>query len=258
MAHGPDSTPQHDLEDVRKDLETRQAKEVAQVEEERQCLEAEEARQRDAAVRERDAAARERDAAARERTATASEAAQLERERQRLAEEAKVAEETESKCQEAKAAEEQSAEAPELTSAQKNARAIKELKAAVDKHRRASKHGEYLWRTLSLLFLHLIILSIASAFFVSKSDVLQTSSPPLAPGYRTDIIRGLIIIAIVSLPLLLEYLRNWRKHKFSRSRLDKISVDMTNPNVDLSTIRIRLNKILDDRSQSFVGSRTDE
>lgn len=134
------------------------------------------------------------------------------------------------------------------------ARAIKELKATVDKYRRAYQRGRRIWRALSLLFLHLILLFIAAAVFILRSVSLNTSTPPLSLEYRKDIILGLIIVGVVSFILLLEYLRNWRKHKLSLNRLEKLSVDMADPEVDLNNIRTRLNKILDDQSQSFLGS----
>ena len=242
--HGSPPTP----EEEQRAFEAQQAIEAArQAEEARERLAAA-ARQRDAAVREREAAAREREAAAREREvaarerkAAAAEAAQLKKERARLAEEAE-------------ATEEQAGDAQVLAEAQKEARAIKELKAVIDKHRRALRRGKYLWHTLFLLFLHLIILSIAAAFFMWTSEVLHASPPPLAEEYRKDIIRVLIITAIISLPLLFEYWRNWQNYKYGLSRLDKISVDMTEPYVDLFNIRTRLNKILDDQNKFFFDS----
>jgi hypothetical protein len=222
-----------------------------QLDEERARVKADEAQQRDTANRERDAAARERDAAARERQAVASEAAQLENERQRLTEEAKSLEEEARKKLEDENDDEDEQDGPqEPTESQLKARAKKDLRAVVDTLRRKHQRGVRLWRALSVLLLHLISLLIGVAIFVWKSQVLHSSPPSVT--YRSDITFGAIILAVIFLLLLLEYMRNWRKHKKMLTKLEKIVVDLTQQAGDLSGIRTDLNKALGDYDSSFL------
>ena len=223
-----------------------------QLDEERAHLKADEAQERDTANRERDAAARERDAAARERHAVASEAARLENEKQRLAGEAKSLEEARKKLQDENDDEDEPETPPEPTATQLKARAKKDLLAVVDSQRRKHLRGVRVWRTLSVLLLHLVTLLIGFAVFVSKSQVLNSGSPPLTATYRSDIILGAIVLAVIFLLFLLGYMRNQRKHKQMLTKLDKIVVDLTHVDADLPEIRKTLNKALDDYDSLFL------
>jgi len=217
-----------------------------QLEEDRARLKTDEAQQRDIANRERDAAARERDAAARERQAVASEAAQLKNERQRLAEEAAK------QLQKEDIGEGEHETQQDPTASQLNARAKKELRAIVDRHRLKHQRGLRVWLTLSVLMLHLVSLLIGFAIFLWKSPTLHAASSSPFATYLNDIILGTIILAVIFLLFLLEYMRNRRKHKKMLTTLDKIVVDLTKPDSDLSTIRTNFNTALDKYDSSFL------
>jgi hypothetical protein len=134
-------------------------------------------------------------------------------------------------------------------SEQKEIRAGKELRAKVDEFRRRYNRGNKIWRSWSLLFLHLFITLIAAEIFVWQSTSLHDYK------YRADIELGLIILAASTAILLLEYMRNRRKYRCTLSRIDKLVVDVSNPEANLNAIRDGLKVIIDKHNREFLGEK---
>jgi hypothetical protein len=134
-------------------------------------------------------------------------------------------------------------------------RAVKELKTALDEHRRRYDRGKKLWRVWSLLSFHMLILSIAGAIFVNWAK-LSFNNSPIKDETRSDIVLGLTIIAVVSLFLFLEYLRNWRKFRLRAIQVDKLIVELTKSNAQPDMIEPKLEKIIE-KHLNFIGSLND-
>jgi chemotaxis protein histidine kinase CheA len=166
---------------------------------------------------------------------------------QKLVEEKQQAEKLTRIAEEAAARQREEQENAKKTEELRN-RSIRELKTTLEEHRRRYNKGKNLWRVWFLLTLHILILSIAGTIFVNWSATLNATDSSVAREVRSDIVHGLLIVAVVSLFLGLEYLRNWWNFKVRSNQVDQLIVDLTKPDADLNVTRTELRTIIDRRS----------
>jgi len=130
-------------------------------------------------------------------------------------------------------------------------RPFRELKALLEEHRRRYSRGKKIWRTLSLLLIHLLALATVGAIFVWKSETLKTANSPITKENGADLLFGLILVLIVSLPLLLEYMRNWRNHRVAVTKVDRLIVDLTNEEPNVTNTSTELKTIIEKDLEFF-------
>src|ERR1700741_342892 len=131
----------------------------------------------------------------------------------------------------------------------------RELKTTLEQHRKRYDRGMKIWRVVSLLVTHLFALATSGSIFVWKSSKLLEAGSPITQGTRTALIFGLILFAIVSIPLLLEYMRNWRNHRVAVGKVDRLILELTE-NKKVEEVSAALRKIIED-DLDFIRRSTD-